>query len=280
VIDTQVQHRINTKEGEWRPCQNVVLSDGVLHCTLALDRKYVLTEAYRDDLHISFSNIETDDDLRAFVHAWGPLYLTDEQRRRGTASFPLGPFRTFQRWLRALLNLLAAFKRAEGERAALQEFIEAEFEYDRNSPVPALLPQEPPLLAGLRCQFGISGDLVDWTQGAGLRAVRAATDFLVSCTPVGTPRAGLTCLRKPNRRQIEATWAVSSLEDALRWMVWYDEYTKHSLVCCQECRKVFRAETAHARKYCSHECAHRATAREWQRRKRGKGKKAKNRTQA
>lgn len=265
VIDIKLQNRINTIDGRWASCQSVVLRDGVLHCSLATERTYVLTEAYENDLHIRFANAETDHDLIAFVRGWGPLYLSEEQARSGAASLPLSYCRAVQRWLRALLDLLAAFKRAVGERAALLEFIEAEYEYEHNSPFP---PNEPGSLAALRHRFGISGNIVDWAKGADLSAVRSATDFLVPFASVGPQGAHLVCRRQRGQRQVQASWMVFNLEDALRWMVWYDEFTQHPILCCQECRKVFRGETAHARKYCTHECGHRATARNWQRNKR------------
>jgi hypothetical protein len=265
VIDMQMQDRINTIQGRWASCQSVVLRDGLLHCSLATDLTYVLTDAYENDLHIRFANAETDRDLIAFVGSWGPLYLSEEQARCGVASLPLSYCRALQRWIRALLDLLTAFKRAVGERIALTEFIEAEYECERNSP---FSPNEPLSLALLRHNFEIIGNIVDWAEGANLLAVRSATDFLVPLASVGPKGAQLVCRRRRDKRRVEASWMVFNLEDALRWMVWYDEFTQHPILCCQECRKVFRGETAHARKYCTHECGHRATARNWQRNKR------------
>jgi hypothetical protein len=96
-------------------------------------------------------------------------------------------------------------------------------------------------------------------------AMRCCSTWL---TAVGPKGAHLVCRRKRDRRFVEAGWTISCLEDALRWMIWYDEFSKHPLVCCSECRTVFRRETAHSKKYCTHDCAHRATARVWQRKKR------------
>jgi hypothetical protein len=264
VFDMKLHNRINMSETTWMRCKSVILRDGVLHCSLATERTYVLTEAYENDPHISFASAETDQDLIAFVRAWGPLYLNEEQARSGATSLPLSYCRAFQGWLRAQVDLLAAFKRAEGEQAALHNFVEAEYEYARNTAVPS---NEPIALEFLRRSFGISGDIVQWVKGAELRAVRAATDFLVPLEPIVPLGARLICRRRGNRREVEASWAISTLEGALRWMVWYDEFTQHPILCCQECRKVFRGQTAHARKYCSPEHAHRATARNWQRRK-------------
>jgi len=262
----QYHDHVNFSNAQWRSCRSVTLRDGVLTCSLE-EQSYDLTQAYENDLHIRLANAKTDDDLIAFVRGWGPLYLTEEEERSGVAYLPLSRVRVTQRWLRALLDLLNAFKRAEDEKAALKEFISAECEYERNSPFPQV-PPEPIALSSLRSRFGISGNVLEWVKGRNIKAVRAATDFLVPFAQVGPGFAHFT-LRRQQHRRVEATWmAPLSLEDSLRWMIWYDEYTKHPLVCCPECRNVFRAETAHARKYCSYKCGHREAARNWQRKKR------------
>lgn len=262
-----MQERINTfNEGEWASCRDVQLRDGILRCSLAQER-YVLTEAYENDLHIRFANSKTDHDLVTFVQAWGPLDLTNGQKRSGSASFPLSNLRALQRWFRALLDVLAAFKEAKHEQTTLQEFVEAEYEYARNSTFPS---EEPFAMPFLRQKFGLSGGIIQWVKNADLPTVRTATDLLVSLAEVGPKGAHLVFRRRRDRRFVEAGWTISCLEDALRWMIWYDEFTKHPLVCCPECRTVFRRETEHPKKYCTHDCAHRASARVWQRKKRAK----------
>ena len=136
----KVQHHINPEQ-RWPRCQAVTLNDGILHCSLALQQTYVLTEAYRHDLHIRFANTKTDHDLTEFIRLWGPLDLSEGQKLSAAASFPLSNFRTFQRWLRAVLDLLAAFKSGEGERTALQEFLEADYEKERSSSAPLAEPR-------------------------------------------------------------------------------------------------------------------------------------------
>lgn len=259
----QVQNRINNQQ--WPRCRTVALSDDVLHCSLALDRRYVLTEAYKYDLHIRFANAKTDHDLIQFVLAWGPLDLSDGQMVSSDASFSLSDFRTFQRWLKAVLDLLAAFKSADGERIALREFIEADYEQERNSPASL---DEPISWMMLKQEFAITGAVVAWINGAAIGEVRAATDLLLPLVVVRPVSGDFLFRRRRNRGEVEARWAIDNLREALFWMVWYDEFTKHPINCCQECRKVFRSDTAHARKYCSRECAHRATGRNWQRRRR------------
>jgi hypothetical protein len=254
----QLNNRVNTlQDGKWPRCQDVISRDGELRCTLALDQTYDLTAAYKSDLHIRFANAHTDSRLIAFVRAWGPLYLPNAQvPQDGVVSLPLHRCHAYRRWLRAFLNLLSAFKWAENERAALLEFLHAEDErYDG----------EPESLRLLQNAFRITGAIADWVNRAELRTVRAATDYLVPIAPVHPLLVNLTCRRERNERYVAAGWTFLNLEEALRWMVWYDEFTQHPIICCQDCRTVFRVDSAHARKYCSPECAHRATARIWQR---------------
>lgn len=246
----------------WPRCRNVTLRDGVLTCALDFERTYGLIEAYKYDPHIQFANAQTERDLIAFVRAWGPLIVDPETPN--VMHLRLSQCRALQRWFRALFDLLAAFKRAEGEREVLQTFIEAEYGTLRGLPAEI----ETNSLLSLRHEFHIDGNILEWIRGADLRTVRAVTDCLIPQLPIGPGKAYLVCRREHNHRYVEAGWTVSTLEDALRWMVWYDEFTQHPILCCQECRKVFRGETAHARKYCTHECGHRATARNWQRNKR------------
>jgi hypothetical protein len=271
----KVHYRINTVEsGKWPRCSEVTLRDDVLTCALNFDRAYTLAEAYKDDLHIRFANAQTDRDLIAFVRTWGPLIIADPQIP-DVVNLRLSQCRALQHWFRALFDLLGAFKRAEEERETLQAFIRAECETLAGLAVDI----ETNSLLSLRHDFHVNGNISEWIKDVDLRTVRAAIDCLIPQLPIGPGRPHLVCRRERGRRYVEAGWAVFTLEDALRWMVWYDEFTRHPLVCCSECRKVFRAETAHVRKYCSHECAHRATGRNWQRKWRNISRKLSKREQ-
>jgi hypothetical protein len=245
----QDQQRTNIPEGEWASCKNVTLRDGVLYCSLERNRTYVLTEAYENDLHIRFANANTDDDLIAFVRGWGPLYIPNGQiPPNGVVSVPLDHCRTYQRQIKALLGALTAFKWAQGEREALSELVKAEC---------AIL--QPYSLDEIFPSLGITSP--DWLKDASLPQVRAATNRLVRSVTGASFALDLNCKRTGTRRLVEAGWTFLNLEEALRWMIWYDEFTKHPVVCCPECRRVFRGETKRVRKYCSEKCGHKATAR-------------------
>lgn len=264
VIDMQLNNRINRLEsGKWVRCQDVSVRKGMLYCTLAPDQTYDLAEAYKSDLHIRFGNATTERDLIAFVRSWGPLYFPNSQiPETGKVSLPLNYCRTYQRWQKALIGLLNAFRQADCERESLQKYIEAEYESARLSRTDS---GDPASLMLLKHNFGIRGDVIDWAKGADLRSVRAATDFLVPLAPVHPLGFNLVCRRERKLRYVEANWTFRNLLEALHWMIFYDEFRQHPIICCDDCQKVFRADSAHIRKYCSPECAHRATARIWQR---------------
>jgi hypothetical protein len=252
----KVQHRIDVGDGRWASCKNVTLRDGVLHCSLEPTRRYVLTEAYEDDLHIRFANAKSDQELIDFVRGWGPLYIPNGQvPPNGLVLLPLGHCRSYQRWIRALLDMLTAFKQADREREALLEFIEAEQEYSH--------PDEPTSFMLLRSSFNVAGDVLKWATSANTSTVQALIVFLIPSSSGTMNGLNLVCRRQGETRQLEAGWEIPDMQSALRWMIWYDEFTKHPVICCPECRKVFRGETAHVRKFCGDVCAKRVAARNW-----------------
>jgi hypothetical protein len=257
----QHQQRTNEKtmnlfipEGEWRPCKRVTFQDGLLHCVLDSGRTYVLAEAYDNDLHIRFANANSDEEMVSFIRAWGPLYVPSGQiPPDGRVLIPRDYCTILQREMKALIEALSAFKHGKGEREALGALLDAENALDEDKENTS---------RSLARAFGITQEVQDWLNLAGLSDVRAALDYVVghalssvSCS------IKLSCRQGGRRRRVEAGWELLTLEDALHWMVWYDEFTNHPVVCCAECREVFRGETARARKYCSDKCGHRATAR-------------------
>ncbi len=79
MVDTKVQHHINAiVAGSWPRCRDVILRGDVLHCTLDYSQSYGLVEAYKYDPHIRFANAKTEQDLIAFIRAWGPPFVNPE----------------------------------------------------------------------------------------------------------------------------------------------------------------------------------------------------------
>lgn len=260
MISTQYKQRTNNPESEWRSCKSVTLRDGVLHCLLESEKPYVLMEAYEDNLHVRFANADSDKELMDFISAWGPLWIPS--RAKGLVPLPLARCRAYQKQVKALIGVLTACKLGQGEREALAELLRAYRTLERlrgpgEIPAKLLLPHVDTVTAE-----------EDWAERAPLAKVRDTTNHLVEAILGGPVRVKLSLLWSGKRRQVLAGWNFWSLMDALHWMVWYDEFTKHPVLCCAECREVFRGETARPRKYCSVECGHRATAREAMRKKR------------
>jgi hypothetical protein len=238
----------------------VLLRAGMLHCELDFNRTYVLIEAYKFDLHVEFANAKTDQQLIAFVRRWGPPFLNPKSL--GVMDLNFDKFRDAQRRFNAVLGVLHAFKEAEGEREALLAFIAADHKVFEDG------LEELALYWRLKDGFPIDGSIAAWVGSADLPTVRAAMDFLIPQLVHG-PNPELVCRRSRERNRLEADWNIYDLEAALEWMVWYDEFTQNPLVCCKDCRKVFRGESARPRTYCTEECGHRATARDAMRKRRG-----------
>lgn len=267
-IDMQDKDHVNLFQGSWVRCREVAIVGTHVHCILATDRTYDLISAYERDPHLQFIGCVTNEQLLAFVRSWGPLTLSWDDSRRGACSAPLGLYRAFQEWLKAVVGLLSALKSMDRERESLQAFIQAEVAWQQSLKQSA---ETDLLIVGLKLQHNIEGDLLAWLGNAPVPDVRSAIAFVVQTVPLGAT-SSLQCTRRSGKSSVRARWNISSLQEALSWMVWYDEFTENPLICCQACRRIFRPETAHARKYCCYECAHRVAAREWQR-KQGKLKK-------
>ena len=254
------------------------LHDGQVHCVLALDRTYDLIKAYSRRPHLAFLKLKTDQDLVFFVQTWGPLYLVGGRRdelQQGVSVKPVKEYWLFQQWFKALVKLLRAFKQSRDERKFLLEFLAADFEREQASPIAA--PGDRPFLnVSLKMLFSLEEDPVRWIEQANLRSVRKAVAFVLDSMPL-VKGASLQAMWKDGRPQIGTRWNVDTLLDALRWMVWHDEWLHHPLLFCQECDEPFRPRTAHPRMYCSPECGHRVAARKWRKRNLQKKKKRKHR---
>jgi hypothetical protein len=256
AVSMQCQQRTNWPESEWVSCQRVPLRDGVLYCLLEPDKRYVLMEAYEDNLHVRFANADSDKELMDFIRGWGPLWIPHPYPSDGVVSLPLVDCRAYQKQMKALIGALTAFKWGKGEREALEKLIGACRVLSGEDEIKRIIPN------------WTTGSVGDWVKGATLSDVRAATNSLATVIVGSQFPISLTFAGSGKRRRVLAGWNFGSLIDALHWMVWYDQFTKHPVVCCAECRTVFRGEDARPRKYCSAECGHRATAREAMRKKR------------
>jgi len=251
----------------WPRCSEVEIENGLLGYKLAKGRAYDLVEAYADEPHVKFANCESDADFRRFVLRFGPLLLPEQNPILGWGVVPLRDYQAASRFLRSVMRMMVACKKSQGHREALVEFFAALTNNPTPGPKRDVFNQAVSLdvispLSGFRTNIG---DPVEWAKHASATDVRKA---LASCVE--------DWFRSPNRWgfrvqaigrgfEIKPSFELHSLWDGLRWMLFFDEWNKRPPVLCQECPKIFRPGTAHDRKYCSPECAHRAANRIWRR---------------
>ncbi len=99
-----------------------------------------------------------------------------------------------------------------------------------------------------------------WLEQAEPQSIRRATAHVIEHASYSQ----LACLKpglKGRKPEIRASLGLTSLEEALEWVIWNSYWLKNPLMFCRECHRAFRPETAHRRKYDTPGCAHRATAR-------------------
>jgi hypothetical protein len=265
----QYQHRIHVlKRGMWPRCDSVEVKSNAIVCELSLDRQYGLVDAYNKAPHVQFLNCNSLDDLRVFTQAWGPLYLIQQpegqEGRHGTAIRRVDQFQAQRRWLSAVKGMVDACKGTADLRASLSEYLSAEVDVDRTDP--SYQSDKAPFIHfTLQLMFGFQGDPIAWAESADIPSLKRALAFLVE-TNVTAPLGSLMVEQRGRGLQVKPSFSVQTLWDALRWMLWFDEWNFSPLLSCPECQRIFRPSTAHkTRKYCTYKCAHRATNREWRR---------------
>jgi hypothetical protein len=257
-MSTQDKQRTNTFSVKWRSCKSVILHDGELHCLLEPEKTYDLAESYGDKPHFHFMRAASDDELRRFIRAWGPLYIPNGQiPADATVRLPVSLCRAYQRQMNSVVRALTAFRLGNGERGALEELIAAMLAVAQGDLDPYFV-----------VRFGVTGDVLEWAKKISIADVRAATNHLLDTVLTPMFHLRLAMRHSRNRRVVEAGWTFMNLEEALRWMIWYDEFNERPIICCAECLEIFRGDSTRARKYCSDTCGHKATARKAMRKKR------------
>ena len=257
----QLQHHVNAPNpGNWARTKGVALYNGWIVCVLDHDRVYSFADAYRYAPHVKFLNLKTDLDLARFVRTYGPLYPpgSDELRVRQEET---KLWWSFQRRLKARVNLLEAFRRSKTDpdrlRGALLEHLRVNLDEWKDHPGLSHW--------GFICgQLSVTQEPEEWVSQAGLPLIRDAASYCIRRS--FSFRVALQATWKDRRPELLAAPEALILLEALEWMVCEDEVRRHPLLFCQECGTAFRPPTRHARKFCSYDCAHRVAARKWRRR--------------
>jgi hypothetical protein len=262
----KVQHHINTNEGiGWYRCKSVQFGGDTATWELSRESRYSFFEAYQMIPHRQLIKASDDISLRAFVKAWGPLRLILND---WTGSDPIDLYRTERNKLLVIARLLASVERPEMQRPALFGFArvsKADLGFEMN--LSALQAQFP---IPLDTESGFEDGIQSWLDALTQQQIEFAATWLVSnIVPwIGFPR--FTVERSKGNNTLGATPGINDLVNALHWMLWQDVAQGHPIQFCVECRGLIDFKTQHAKKFCSPECAHRKTAREWQKHKRDK----------
>jgi len=268
-VDMQHQHRIHVIASvSWPRCAKVDVKDETLHCELALNRDYDLIDAYPKDPHIQFLNCQSAADIEGFTKTWGPLYLVQTQGNEDLKvrklDRRLDEWMAHRRWLRSVKGLIDACRSLDDERKSLVEYLVAENDMERTGP--GFRPGQQPLAyLHLRSLFRHEGNTVDWAESAPIGIVRKALASSLQICLTAPAGYGVRVEESKGKFEIKPSFGIGNLWEALRWMLWFDEWNQWPPIACLECHKIFRPLTAHKIKYCTHKCAHRATNREWRR---------------
>src|ERR1700675_627888 len=268
---TRLESIVTLQDGKWIRGRRVEIQGEDLYCELAVDRPCSLVDSYSRDPHIQFLNCETDEDIQRFVRAWGPLYLKygdaqQDELRQGAAVRSLKEYRADLRRFKAVKGLVDAAKGNRDERSSLIEFILADEEDYRLSPL-----YRPESLSSMHFSLQLwlcpQSDLMTWVRTCSTADVRRALAFCVECEVTAPWPGGLKVLPHKNRLRVVPSYRRQTLNDAMRGMVWFDEWNAWPPVACSDCHKVFRPLTHHKRKYCSSPSAHRTVVRNWRKKR-------------
>jgi hypothetical protein len=263
------QSHINTIEGAgWYRCKRLEFTGETATWELSRTSRYNFSEAYQMAPHRQLATANDDEQLRAFVRAWGPLRARLEAWR---GSDPVETYRKERDRLAAIVKLLASVAQPEHQREALLELVRLS---ERDSVFEIVLE-------GLRLIFPIPGEyplgfdpnIQSWLEGATQKDIQKATEHLVCNLPLRNSGGTFTVMKEGRRSVVRASLGLASLGEALEWMVWQDVFQNHPIKFCAECRGLIDSTYKYKKKFCSYECAHRQSARESARRKREERKK-------
>jgi len=250
-------------------CRNAEMRDGNLVCELDLSKTYDLEAAYPKDPHVQFLNCLADEDLLRFTRAWGPLYLRrggpDDELQKGLVMRPVGKYRADARRFRGVKGILEAAKGHANERETLHEFLAADEEEFKFNPL--CKPDESPYHEFfLKLWFGVEGSIFDWIQTGPILGIRSALKYCVQEEVAASWTGGVRVVPHRGRTKVVPSYRLGTLQDALRWMMWFDEWNTNPPTACPACHTVFRP-TSRNKKYCAYNCAHRIAMQKYRLRK-------------
>jgi hypothetical protein len=253
----------------WPKATNVRIEGNWLKYSIDQGRKTRFEQAYSDGAHEEFLQCKTDNDLCVFVRHRGPITKAEQ--------YPLSLLRAKHQEMNALVVLKNTSKAKRGLPQALQGFLtawkqgwdESETYFglrELNNLVGdtwGMLPAPPEIdddwpwtdetvkTFGTPFEWCATADYMHQLQYAG----RLLSKFLNPNHP------WLVLVPDTKSGRMMTQYSFSSLLEAIRWMVWQSEATKHPMKTCPVCGTPFRQEHEREKIYCSYKCQHRVAMR-------------------
>jgi hypothetical protein len=265
-IDMKVQNHINTVNGTgWLRCKSVRFAGETATWELSRTGCYDFLEAYEKTPHRQLIRALDDESLRVFVKAWGPLRPALDD---WSGSDPIEVYRKIRGRMTALARLLASAGDPEAQRSALLESIRNPLDINEGANWRHALTHAYKVA---KIDRGVR--FADWLEAAMPRQLELVATTYISQAAAPFAATRFTVERSGNGYVLRELLNFKSIVHALFWMVWQDVFRGRQFQFCVECPKLIPSTTRHARRFCSDECAHRKTAREWQQRKRERERK-------
>jgi hypothetical protein len=144
-------------------------------------------------------------------------------------------------------GILEAAKGNGNEQAALAEFLAADEEAFLFSSL--YEPGEQPYHQfSLNLSLRIEGSIFDWIGGAPIAQVRRALKDCVEVEVTMPMTGGVRVVPHGKRTKVVPSYRLFTLQDALAWMMWFDEWNTNPPTVCPACHKVFRPHSLHKMK--------------------------------
>jgi hypothetical protein len=269
-IGMQINKRINVEaDYSWRSCKRVVFEGDTAAWELNT-ASYDLLAAYQKAPHLQLMQATDDNALRSFVKQWGPLRFTLDNLWSGAD--PIENYRIERDKLTLSARLLHSVSEPSSQRHVLLELWRLSGRDQTTGALLANIRTRIPIPGNVR--HNLDPNIRHWVETATQAEIEAAVLVLVPASSPSVVMPSFLVERSKRGNSVRASLGITSLIQALAWMVWQDIFLKRPIQICEECRRPFQPEYQHKRKFCDEVCARRKASREFERRKRSKEKRA------
>lgn len=250
--------------GNWYRCSRVEFVGDTVRWELRPSSRYSFFEAYKKKPHHQLIGAKDDAALCSFMRAWGPLYFSWPWEWANCQ--PIEPHRHARDTLIAMTEILASVEKRERQRSALTQWLELGHKTHIDDVL--LVPVRQTLQIPGDPMLGFDQGFRDWLDRATPKQVNLAIHAVVPLlSPTLFSPNQFSVGREGSRDVVRAELVLSSLGEALQWMVWHDYFLHFPYRFCEECGSVFGMRNNHDTKFCpGGPCGHRRAARESYRR--------------